>query len=376
MSNEISNIEILGVEHPIKDSVSRNMLIGNTIIGNNSILTVGLLGAKFKTINDGIRKAIELGVSKTNPITIVIYPGDYNEQIVLNNIHGLSFIGFGCDVTRIIYDGAYPDCVVHVQGDVTFSDIGFIQLNPTTHCVHTDPVDTTVEGTVTFNNCVIEGGENGVGYGSGQNTKLVVNNCVISGLSNCLYAHNCAYAGRTGQELVVRNCVFKHTSEQYLIQIDDAGNTYGASSEMKVMFANNTHTGTGYGKISFRKNTNDSGTWKGYIPYNDNNIKLYANSQNNAGIPGVSHYEGYFTKATYVNISSNISGDGDYVGTIDVPFDMNNYHIVCRVYDIGVGEVTSDFEVFNRGNLSVSVKTKNSEHAGKTFSVELHCSCD
>lgn len=371
---EFTNIEILGRKINAKDIVARNMF-NKTILANNSILTVGAMGAKFTSINDAINKAKELGVSAENPIAIVVYPGDYYEQIVLSNVHGLSFIGFGSSMTRVLYDGAYPNCVVRVEGDVTFTGMSFKQLDPTAHCIHCDPVDANIEGTVEFHSCEIIGGVNGVGYGSGINTKLVLDNCVISGIHTCVYAHNSAYAGRQGQALEVRNCVFKHTVEEFLVEVDDAGATYGVGSQMNVLFCNNTHTGNGYGKIRFRKNTNVPSTWTGYIPYNDNNIIITTSSEGNAGIPGLNHYEGYFTKSTYVSISSNQSATDGYVGTIDVPFDINNYNVECRVYDIGAGEVTDDFVVFNRGNLSVSVRTNNPNHAGKTFSVELYCKC-
>lgn len=113
-----------------------------------ALLSVGQ-GKEFATINDAIKRAIEMGVSNANPVRIFIGAGYYNEQIVLDDVHGLTFEGEDRTNTTIEYAGGYPDCVIHVAGDITFSNLTMCQKG-STYTVHVDPVNTGVQGSVCY----------------------------------------------------------------------------------------------------------------------------------------------------------------------------------------------------------------------------------
>lgn len=119
MGKEISNIDLLGENLKIIDENLRYSIYAYTnLAGNSRLVTVGKGGAQFTTINEAIAYANKIGYSKYNPITIFVYGGVYEEQIVLNDVHGLNIIGASPDNTIIQFNDAYPDCVIHVQGDV------------------------------------------------------------------------------------------------------------------------------------------------------------------------------------------------------------------------------------------------------------------
>lgn len=373
MSKEVSNIDLLGENLKIIDEELRYSIYHYTnLSGTSRLITVGQSGAQYKTINDAINYANKIGCSKYNPITILIYGGVYSEQIILNDVHGLNFIGTNPENCVIQYNGSYPDCVIHAQGDIHFYNLRVQNLNNSTYAVHSDPVDTLVEGTITFNNCILDGGSSAIGYGSGQNVGLRLTNCILSGNSSIIYAHNSSYA-RTNQSLIVENCLFKHTSEDFLVLLDDAGYTNGGtSSPMRVIFNGNTQDTNGYPKIRFRKATGLATTWTSYLPVNDSNILFGTGNNSNSGINGLNFYLGKVDVSKYITLPSSPDPSGYYRVSVDVPVDANNY--TATINDVtlpGVGSVTSNFNVESRANRMVNLVTSDSSYAGKSLSLSL-----
>ena len=251
-----------------------------------TILRVGK-AEEFTTINDAIINAIEIGVSENNPIRILIESGYYNEQIILDNIHGLSLEGEGCDNTIIEYAGSYPDCVIHASGDIQFSNLT-IRETGSTYAVHVDPVNTGVGGRVVFSGCSIQGGACAIGYGSGIGTEVHLINCELMGSKYVIYAHNSPFSG-TGQKLVINGCSFIQTSEMAVALFDDAAYSYfRSSSPMVIIASNNTYNGLTQGTIAFRKDT-FSGEVLNYIPDNEDNILLSPDNGNNSNILGLDY---------------------------------------------------------------------------------------
>lgn len=373
MRKQVSNIDLLGENLEIIDENLRNSIYAYTnLAGNSRLVTVGKGGAQFTTINEAIRYANKIGCSKYNPITIFVYGGVYAEQIVLNDVHGLNIIGTSPDNTIIQFNGTYPNCVIHVQGDVNFSNLTIQNLNSTAYAVHCDPVDSLVQGTVTFNNCIIEGGTSSIGYGSGQNTELRVTNCILSGNSSILYAHNSSYA-RTNQSLIVRDCVFKHTTEEFVVLLDDAGYTNNdTKSPMRVVFANNTSDVSNYPKVRFRKATGLPAGWFTYLPANDSNILFGTGNNGNSGINGLNFYLGKVDVSKYITLPANPDSSGYYRVSVDVPVDANNYNATINDVTLpGVGSVTANFNVESRANRCVNLVTSDSNYAGRSMALSL-----
>lgn len=309
--------------------------------------------SRFQTIKDAIDWAVnDLGVSKEKPVGILIAPGVYNEKIVLDNVHGLSFFGLDKNSCIVEYNGSYPDCVVHVQGDYYFRNLTFRNTNKDNYIVHQDPSDSTVEGTVSFEDCIFDGGSNGIGYGSGANTTLKVVNSEFKNQGTYhIYGHNSPYS-RNNQKMILIGNIFHSTK---CLMLDDAGATYGntSTSKMDLYFKDNLCLYFSLGSLLFRPNTNDVSQNKPYITGgnmqqgigcsgNDNIPSMNCNFNN--GVSGILKYNVYvyIPKAGYDNYS-HVS--------IPVPVYANAYNVKINSLTLpAVGNFNSDVGLENKGN--------------------------
>lgn len=334
------NQTLLGEINAKVDSVSA--LVSKVYVSGGQILTVGKNGGvMFDTINAAITYARDNGLSASKPFTILIEPGLYEEQLALMDVHGLNIIGTGNihpnNSVLIRYNGAYPDCVIHAEGDISFNNIRVQNTNGTTYAVHIDPVDRTTSGIVEFKNCRIQG-TMAVGYGSGINTQLRLINCQLVGDGDVLYAHNSAYPNRGGQFLFVIGCYFNHSSGKAVL-IDDAGySNGGVSSVMSVIFSGNYTDYAGYLNIQFRKATGIESTWKSYLPNDDANIRCGTGCANNSGIPGLNVIENHFVQSMVGTAPADSVGKIYVTATFPPHLNGNNYNIAvtsCNVDGVG-----------------------------------------
>lgn len=321
---------------------SLTTLMEKVYVDGSNIVTVGKKsGAMFSTINAAVDYCKSKNVSIGNPYTILIFPGSYEEQLVLNDIHGITFQGVAGWYTTITYSGAYPDCTIHAQGDLTFRDLVIVNRDRSTYAIHIDPLDTTVSGVIRFDGCFIQGGTC-IGYGSGINTQLRVERCYLYAYTKeCIYAHNSAYAGRGGQALRVSNSLFSHSNTGYALILDDAGYTNGGvTSQMEVTFSGNYTTYAGYLKTRFRKNTNAESTWLTYLPNNDANLRCGTGCANNSGIPGLNVIENHFVQSIVGTAPADSAGKIYATATFPPHLNGNNYNIAvtaCNVDGINHG---------------------------------------
>lgn len=368
-----SKIEVVENDYKEADKTIRNAL---PISSNSRVLTVGKTGAQFHTINDALARAIALKVSLSNPVVILVYTGVYNEQILLNNVHGLSILGIG-DVT-IQSNGSYPDCTIHCQGDVTFWGLTIINNNSSTYAVHIDPLDTLVSGTISFIDCYIKGGTNAVGYGSGNYTGLILDHCKLEGVTAPLYAHNSSYAGRSGQWLIVNNCTFVDNASHMTMILDDAGYTNGGKvSQMQCLFKNNVSTYQGFAQMTFRKATGLPSTFTSHIPVDDSNIICGVKCSGNTNIVGMDWNRGVYNISTYCAMPSNKSSDGVYRVSIPIEVYYANYYTTLNSVVIpGIGDVTSTFSIDSQSNEHfIHLVTNNDNVAGRSVSVSISMVC-
>ena len=330
----------------------------------------------FDTINKAITQALTDGVSLTNPKTILVFGGDYNEKLVLNDVHGLNIIGVDRNGVKLHYNGSYPDCVVHAQGDITIKNISITQDNTSTYVIHCDPSSSDVSGTFSLINCKISNGTNAIGYGSGKDTTLIIKNCELSAVGEAvLYAHNSPY-NKSNQGLIVCNNQFNlNNGNQFYLILDDAGNTAGVTSKMNVLFSGNYTNYQGWGKMKFRKNTSDTSLDTTYIPLDDSNIKFNANSRNNSGLCGINYNEGIFTFNGYI-IFPSTAVSNYYETSIPMPVDTKNYTVTLIDATIpGVGSITGDMEMSGLNGWGVNIRTKNGGIVGRSIAVTAQLKC-
>lgn len=352
--------------------------IGNAGVDYANTYIVHKNSETYPTINSAIEQAKTDGVSLSKPKTILVCTGDYDEQIVQDDIHGLSIVGVDRDSVIIHYNGSYPNCVIHVQGDIAFANVTIRLDNATAYAIHVDPSDTNVSGVIRFENCNIIGGTNAIGYGSGTNMELLIRGCTLSTQGDCvLYAHNSPY-NKTGQKLTVVNNLFKLTGDSQLyLRLDDAGHSNSeTTSVMLCLFAGNSINYQGYGKMQFRKNTAQSNTYTTYLPLNDSNIKFNANSFDNAGMPGVNYRQGNVGITGYLLFPVNPDTGGAYEVTMPLPFNTQNYTgEITNVTIPGIGEITAQCSLSGFYGYGVNVRTTNSGASGKTLAVNILFKC-
>lgn len=384
---EIAQVEDPTIRQEVKKSIDGLTEQINNVDNNlNSLLpklpttdgsmfiTVGKTGAMYQSINAALAYILSKSISINNPATIFIYPGVYNEQIVLDDVHGISFIGCGVEKTIIQSSGSYPDCTLHVQGDYSFYNMTIINTNPSTYAVHSDPVDKLTSGLVEFRNCHIKGGSNAIGYGAGNNTELMVSNCVLKSSSSPIYAHNCAYGGRTGQKLTLLNNLFYDNSEHMALLLDDAGYTNGGQvSQMVCTIHGNVSNYAGFTQMQFRKATGSPSTFTSYLPVNDSNIICSAKCSDNGNIPGMNFGQGKYDIATYLLMPANKSYDGKYRASIPINVYYANYNTTLNNVTIpGLGDVTNTFSIDTQSNEHfIFLISENNNVAGISVSVSI-----
>ena len=370
--NYVSKFNILGEEINVKDKEAREDIKKTLANDASRVVTVGAYGAKFTTINHAITHALLfLKASINNPVTILIYPGIYNEQIILSDVHGLSFVGFGIDETIIQYNGSYPNCVVRVEGDISFKNLTIRNTNPSTYAVHSDVLNNNITGVISFENCAIYGGTSAIGYGSGEGVELFVKNCILGGNENILYAHNSAYGG-SNQRLTVLNNLFVRRGNENVVMLDDAGYTNGDRvSQMLCTFNGNVFNYQGYGKIVFRKNTSQPGV--SYLPINDSNIICGAGNANNSNIEGLNFGRGNYAISCYFTVPTEANTLGQYYVSIPVEVYAPNYNTIINSVTVqGQGDVKGDFTVAAREAHFVHLLTTNSALAGRTLALSMN----
>lgn len=370
--NYVSKFNILGEIINVKDNEARKDLMRTLANDDARIITVGSDGARFNSITQATYYARhELSVSSTNPVTILIYPGVYTEQILLSDIHGLSFVGFGIDETIIQYNGTYPNCVVRVEGDMSFKNLTIRNTNTSAYAVHSDILNNNITGVISFENCAIYGGTSAIGYGSGEGVELFVKNCILMGNENILYAHNSAYGG-SNQRLTVLNNLFVRSGNENVVMLDDAGYTNGDRvSQMLCTFNGNVFNYQGYGKIVFRKNTAQQGV--SYLPINDNNIICGPANTNNSNIEGLNFGRGNYAVSCYFTVPTEANPLGQFYISIPVEVYAPNYNAVINSIVVqGQGDVKGDFVVASREAHFVHLLTTNSALAGRTLALSMN----
>ena len=204
---------------------------------HQNVITVGKEGCDYNTINEAVYNAHD---SKEFPVTILIYPGVYDEVIISLNRY-LSFIGVNRE-TCIIRDtsGKYANCPIKISGgEWTLENLSFIATAenagswvPTwenfdfpSYAIHVDGGGSGkgyIRNCTAYSECI-----NAIGMGLHNDETVTIENCTIErNVKNNEY-DSIYYQGalachsttnRTEPEknefLIVRNCeIISNTSK-------------------------------------------------------------------------------------------------------------------------------------------------------------------
>ncbi len=164
---------------------------------NKNVVTVSHDGSKmFKSITEAVTYARTIA-SKTNPITIIVYPGIYNEKIIIHNSY-ISIIGTNKQYCIIMNDkGDYDNAPIFASGNFYISNLtikathdgtpNFVENRPNdykigAYGIHIDDSNyaNTDEKIGTVENCIIYSAQNqAVGIGMAKNCKYIIRNCEL-----------------------------------------------------------------------------------------------------------------------------------------------------------------------------------------------------
>lgn len=164
---------------------------------NKNVVTVSHDGSKmFKSITEAVTYAKTIA-SKTNPITIIVYPGIYNEKIIIYNSY-ISIIGTNKQYCIIMNDkGDYDNAPIFVSGNFYISNLTIKSTHDGTpnfvenrtddykigaYGIHIDDSNyaNTDEKIGTVENCIIYSAQNqAIGIGMSKNCKYIIRNCTL-----------------------------------------------------------------------------------------------------------------------------------------------------------------------------------------------------
>lgn len=164
---------------------------------NKNVVTVSHDGSKmFKSITEAVTYAKTIA-SKTNPITIIVYPGIYNEKIIIHNSY-ISIIGNNKQYCIIMNDkGDYDNAPIFASGNFYISNLTIKATHDGTpnfvenrtddykigaYGIHIDDSNyaNTDEKIGTVENCIIYSAQNqAIGIGMAKNCKYIIRNCTL-----------------------------------------------------------------------------------------------------------------------------------------------------------------------------------------------------
>lgn len=251
------------VFNPQNDSIKSSLYFLQSKVFHQNVITVGGNGCDYHSINEAVYNARD---SEEFPVTILIYPGIYNEVVISLNRY-LSFIGINRE-TCIIRDtsGKYANCPIKISGGKwTLENLTFIATAenagswvPTwenfdfpSYAIHVDgggSGEGHIRNCTAYSECI-----NAIGMGLHNNETVTIENCTIERNVKKNEYDSIYYQGalachsttnRTEPEknefLIVRNCeIISNTSKAVQLY------TYTLGSPWKFAFEGCTFEANG-----------------------------------------------------------------------------------------------------------------------------------
>lgn len=270
-----------------------------------------------------------------NPITMIVYPGTYEDQVYIKQWSRINMVGTNKkDCIIVNHGGSYTDEPLITAGERYIANITFRATHEKStvtdknqwksYAFHGDK-SSGGDGTTLVENCRFESYHNAsVGLGIYNNQTFHFKNCEFyskidwdSSQANvgAFFAHNNVNGGTTNGKLILENCTFFMDNDRsgygHACYINDANLTDGdgLGNDLNVLFINCTLIRNVGGFVNALRidNTSSSGKLSGSIDLNmcshGNNI-----SQLNApqmiwqypSLPsGVSNFNGSFSQCRY-----------------------------------------------------------------------------
>lgn len=267
----IINQEVSEIENRISE------IENNVFTKPKQIIYVAKDGTKdFITINDALNYAYTIE-SEQNPITIIIYPGIYDEICKIGSNHYISLIGMNRN-TCIIKNtnGEYSTCPLRISGNAYISNLSLISNHDSNNTLVIDGVvqknlsyglhiddrhfDDDKEYRCTVENCYIYSEQNpAVGIGLDKNLIVELINCeCISNISEdirqattkldtvwgwkpdggAIFFHalySGSYTNDEGyQKLIIKNCIIRNNTSNVIY-----GEPGGMTEKVTLEFINN-----------------------------------------------------------------------------------------------------------------------------------------
>lgn len=164
---------------------------------SRNVLEVSQDGSKkYTSVNDAVTYAKTIA-SKENPVTIIIYPGVYNEKIIIHNSY-ISLVGTNKQYCVIMNDkGGYDDSPIFASGNFYITNLtikathngtpNFVENRTDDYKIggyglHIDYPDytNTDEKIGTVENCIVYSAQNqAIGMGMAKNCKYTIKNCTL-----------------------------------------------------------------------------------------------------------------------------------------------------------------------------------------------------
>lgn len=160
--------------------------------GAPTIVNVGKQGFQFTTISAAL--AVIVDSSVTNRYQIIIYPGDYDEQILISSKSYISFVGIDRNICRI--RGASSQASVLITGTSNVTGISFKNLTIGGAIPVSFSLTLNTPTDIKFDSCtfgIIDGTENsasgksvdGIVDSTGGRT-ITVTNCIFNSTWDCI----------------------------------------------------------------------------------------------------------------------------------------------------------------------------------------------
>lgn len=336
-------------------------------------LIVAKSGGNYSTINDALNNAND---SSDNRVSLLVYPGVYNEVVNIGGQRNISIIGVNRD-TCIIRDdtGIYNNAPLRVEGNsyvANFSIISTHSNNPSfvpddgsvntwpSYAVHVDDPhpDDSNNYLCHFHNCYIYS-ENAPAAGCGgyKNQIIEFTNCeIVSNIPDAFYtaASRCRYGAlyihpktgdpsATNERLIVKDCVIRsNRNEVFYTEHTGTGN----DANLSMSFYNNVFWSEIFGNSAtiFVNNTPTSIITADSFGNNltalnmatllsDNNVK----SPVVLDLTALTHYDSYITP--YAQLTSDTARD-----TYEMPCNPGDVFLITATVN---GGATCMINVFN-----------------------------
>lgn len=201
---------------PIKDAIAHSYLAE----GSHIMVVSPSAGAQYHTINEAITAARAVATSE-HRVTLLIFPGEYDEEIILMPNPGIDMIGIG--MPKVHHASVYPDTPLHTTGTGYFEGIWFVaEGSQQAYALHIDAQEENSPGLITLKDCKFHSTANsGAGVGLGTNVEVDFIGCEFtSTVANGLYVHNHPSSG-INQTMRVKDCTF-YAPQGKSIRADDA----------------------------------------------------------------------------------------------------------------------------------------------------------